>query len=545
MKNNETNNLGSKSESFTVAPSFNTRPSSSNLSAMTNEMNLFDLDALFADDFFPPEIDFSQFFEQQEKFLQNSNIPAIIDEVSPPTQNQPNMERATRDATYTDIASHASDVYDIIMIPPVMPRQLPSLKRSSEEDDFGSHKRRPSIKVKEEDKDTLNATSSVASTNPSSGYGTGFRFNNQSDSQELTESQKIERRERNREHAKKSRIRKRLLLDTLSDQLEALRAENVKLRALVREKLNPRTAQKVITECTIEESQLLADCDDSGGGKGRNNLVKLSSGFPGVTSSFSAGGPTSSLIASSGGIKVSQLPSAFQSLQRSKSVVSRVLMEPDYRLIESITIAQQNFCLTDPSLPDNPIVYVSEGFCKLTGYRREQVVGRNCRFLQGEGTDQCAVDIIRKGIEEGRDVSVCLLNYKASGAPFWNQFFVSALRDSFGHVVNYVGIQCEVNLLAVSELRERVKKLPIPTEAFTGQNSHFSAPSIGYHSRTTSLQPHHYQNTPAVPPSLPQKALPAPSSLPTVTSQKPVILPPNISSTANSSTSNAPSHSQL
>lgn len=76
-------------------------------------------------------------------------------------------------------------------------------------------------------------------------------------------------RERNREHAKKSRIRKRLLLDTLSDQLEALRAENVKLRALVREKLNPRTAQKVITECTIEESQLLADCDDSGGGKGR------------------------------------------------------------------------------------------------------------------------------------------------------------------------------------------------------------------------------------------------------------------------------------
>ena len=50
---------------------------------------------------------------------------------SPPTQNQPNIERATRDATYTDIASHASDVNDIIMIPPVMPRQLPSLKRSN------------------------------------------------------------------------------------------------------------------------------------------------------------------------------------------------------------------------------------------------------------------------------------------------------------------------------------------------------------------------------------------------------------------------------
>ena len=56
-----------------------------------------------------------------------------------------------------------------------------------------------------------------------------------------------------------------------------------------------------------------------------------------------------------------------------------------------------------------------------------------------------AVDIIRKGIEEGRDVSVCLLNYKADGSPFWNQFFVSALKDSAGQIVNYVGVQCEVS----------------------------------------------------------------------------------------------------
>jgi hypothetical protein len=89
-------------------------------------------------------------------------------------------------------------------------------------------------------------------------------------------------------------------------------------------------------------------------------------------------------------------------------------------------------------------------------------------------TDQAAVEIIRHGIEDNRDVSVCLLNYKADGSPFWNQFFLSALKDSDGRVVNYVGVQCEVNLLRVSELRERVKKLPIPTEAFSG-------PAAGYH----------------------------------------------------------------
>jgi hypothetical protein len=54
------------------------------------------------------------------------------------------------------------------------------------------------------------------------------------------------------------------------------------------------------------------------------------------------------------------------------------------------------------------------------------------------------VDVIRKGVAAGDDTSVCLLNYKADGTPFWNQFFVAALRDLDGRVVNYVGVQCEV-----------------------------------------------------------------------------------------------------
>ena len=114
---------------------------------------------------------------------------------------------------------------------------------------------------------------------------------------------------------------------------------------------------------------------------------------------------------------------------------AKILMEPDFRLMESLIHSQQNFVLSDPSLPDNPIVYCSEGFCKLTGYKRSDVLGRNCRFLQGPGTDQGAVDIIRQGVSEGRDISVCLLNYKADGSPFWNQFFVGALRDMNGNVV--------------------------------------------------------------------------------------------------------------
>ena len=119
--------------------------------------------------------------------------------------------------------------------------------------------------------------------------------------------------------------------------------------------------------------------------------------------------------------------------------------DPDFSFIKVSQTAQQNFVVTDPSLPDNPIVYATHGFLNLTGYSLEQVLGRNCRFLQGPETDPRAVAIIRKAIEEGKDTSVCLLNYRVDGTTFWNQFFIAALRDTAGNITNYVGVQCKVS----------------------------------------------------------------------------------------------------
>lgn len=121
-------------------------------------------------------------------------------------------------------------------------------------------------------------------------------------------------------------------------------------------------------------------------------------------------------------------------------------------LPQSLLSSQQCFTVSDPSLPDNPIVYASGGFLKLTGYPMDSVLGRNCRFLQGPGTDPRAVDVIRRGVAAGRDTSVCLLNYKADGTPFWNQFFVAALRDEGGTIVNFVGVQCEVSTSCFARL---------------------------------------------------------------------------------------------
>jgi PAS domain S-box-containing protein len=113
--------------------------------------------------------------------------------------------------------------------------------------------------------------------------------------------------------------------------------------------------------------------------------------------------------------------------------------------VKALQTAQQNFVISDPSLPDNPIVYASQGFLTLTGYTLNEVLGRNCRFLQGPDTDPRSVDKIRKGIERGDDTTVVLLNYRKDGTTFWNQFFIAALRDGEGNIVNYLGVQCKVS----------------------------------------------------------------------------------------------------
>jgi PAS domain S-box-containing protein len=212
----------------------------------------------------------------------------------------------------------------------------------------------------------------------------------------MTEKQKIERRERNREHAKRSRLRKKFLLESLQEQIHGLQEQLDKFKDTLRS-VAPQQAEQLIDEICGHEKKYTP--------------LPMPSGF----------GPV------------------------------KTLMEPDFRLMSALSGSQQNFAISDPTLPDNPIVYVSQGFLDLTGYQLDQVLGRNCRFLQGPGTDQSAVDVIRKGIAEGIDTSVCLLNYKADGTPFWNQFFVAALRDAENNVVNYVGVQCEVSKAVVEK----------------------------------------------------------------------------------------------
>lgn len=121
-----------------------------------------------------------------------------------------------------------------------------------------------------------------------------------------------------------------------------------------------------------------------------------------------------------------------------------VLRSADLALAAGLDQSGQTFCLADPTLPGNPIVYASSSFLRMTGYHLNDVLGRNCRFLQGPQTDQANIDLVRKSIQEGVDCHVCLLNYRRDGSQFYNRLFMTALRDTKGRIKRFLGVQCEV-----------------------------------------------------------------------------------------------------
>jgi PAS domain S-box-containing protein len=100
--------------------------------------------------------------------------------------------------------------------------------------------------------------------------------------------------------------------------------------------------------------------------------------------------------------------------------------------------------LSDPDLPDNPIVYANAVFERMTGYSREEIVGRNCRFLQGNDSDQAAIAELRAALAEKRPVEVVLRNYRKDGTLFHNRLSIRPLLDPDGTVIYYLGVQYDV-----------------------------------------------------------------------------------------------------
>lgn len=212
-----------------------------------------------------------------------------------------------------------------------------------------------------------------------------------------SQAQVDRRRERNRILARRTRLRKKFFFESLQKDVADLQRENAALKSIVRSRLKPDDARVILEQCNANERLPSAihakEIDGMGGGAGmdgESNLKKLD--------------------------------------------------KEDFSLIQSIQNSQQCFIITDPSLHDNPIVYASDDFLTLTGYSQDEVLGRNCRFLQGTETCQDKVAQIRKAVTAGEDVSVTFVNYTSEGKPFWNSLFIAALRDADNNIVNFIGV---------------------------------------------------------------------------------------------------------
>lgn len=102
--------------------------------------------------------------------------------------------------------------------------------------------------------------------------------------------------------------------------------------------------------------------------------------------------------------------------------------------------------ITNPRAPDNPIIACNASFESLTGYDAMEVIGRNCRFLGGVGTDPAAVARLREAIAASRPIMVELLNYRRDGTPFRNAVMIAPLFDDQGDLQYFLGSQVEVAL---------------------------------------------------------------------------------------------------
>ncbi|MGB3739180.1 MAG: PAS domain-containing protein [Pontixanthobacter sp.] len=129
---------------------------------------------------------------------------------------------------------------------------------------------------------------------------------------------------------------------------------------------------------------------------------------------------------------------------RSPERTGSLEIDPGQLFIQATEQTRMALCMSDPRKPDAPIVYVNEAFVKLTGYPREEIVGRNCRFLQGPDTSPDAVRRIREGLESNEVRVIELLNYRKDGTPFWNALHIGPIFDDKGELRYYYGSQWDV-----------------------------------------------------------------------------------------------------
>lgn len=139
-------------------------------------------------------------------------------------------------------------------------------------------------------------------------------------------------------------------------------------------------------------------------------------------------------------------------------------------LLTALNSIKAGMIITDCSQPDHPIVYCNRAFEELTGYSRDEVIGRNCRFLQRNDDNDAERTAIRKAISEGKDCNVAIRNYKKDGRLFWNELHLKPIKNARDQVIYYVGVQNDITHQRLIEQQLRIERLKIEKQIKETEN---------------------------------------------------------------------------
>ncbi len=114
--------------------------------------------------------------------------------------------------------------------------------------------------------------------------------------------------------------------------------------------------------------------------------------------------------------------------------------------VAAVRATRMPMIVTNPRMADNPVVFANNAFCRLTGYAREEILGRNCRFLQGPETDPETIVRIRKAVQASRSIEVDIRNHRKDGTPFWNRLLMAPVHDAEGKLAFFFASQVDVTI---------------------------------------------------------------------------------------------------
>lgn len=121
-------------------------------------------------------------------------------------------------------------------------------------------------------------------------------------------------------------------------------------------------------------------------------------------------------------------------------------------LEQALNYTRVGIIITDPSIEDNPILIANKGFLELTGYEEQEIIGKNCRFLQGKDTDEHSIHMLRKAIHNKESITIQLYNYKKDGTGFWNELSIDHMWNEQEEKYFFVGVQKDISNEKQNEL---------------------------------------------------------------------------------------------